>query len=67
MVWVICAINLMAADKSCNYLQVKGELIDDSKETWIVDFSNYINSHPKFKEYNNLVQYVNNNECLYVK
>ena len=67
MVWVICAMSLMSNSMVRVDVQVKALLVSDNKEEWAVDITDYVNKHPEFKEYNNFVVFVNNNECLYAK
>lgn len=66
-VLVICSIMLLTEVGYYVPVQAKGILVDDKAELWVVDFSEYINKHRPYKKYNNLVQEINNNECLYVK
>ena len=44
--------------------EATGAIVDDSHETWVVDFTSFIHNHPELKNIN-LVQFVPNNFCLY--
>lgn len=66
MTWVICMLTLMNNSGMPEQVQAKGFIVDDFKETWIVDITDYIQEHPRFKQFNNLVVEVNNNECAYI-
>lgn len=67
MVWVICALVLAANDGTHEQVNVKAFIIDDFKETWIIDITDYIHDHPRYKNFNELVVEVNNNMCAYAK
>ncbi len=67
MTTVICTLILMSSPNSRDVVRVKGKLINDINETWVVDFTSFIKTNPKYMEYNNLVIHINNNYCEYVK
>lgn len=66
MILVTCFFVLLDIDGYRSAPQITGKLISDEHETWIVDITDYIKSHPKLSN-NNLVQFVKETDCMYAR
>lgn len=63
----MCVVVLYTGDYR-HVLEIKAPAMHtDQDEAWLIDITEYIDKHPKFRQDNNLVQVVNPNMCRFVK
>lgn len=61
---VICTFLFMVGPNQSRLAHVEGKVIDATKETWQVDFTEALERGGYPKGYDHSVRYINNNSCL---
>jgi hypothetical protein len=69
MLEVVCTFILISnqGTRMKEVVQAPGFAMKTDQDRWLVDISWYINKFPRFKDYNNLVQETDSNDCLVIK
>jgi hypothetical protein len=63
MIQLVTCVFVLLNNGQRDVQEIQGDLVSDSTETWMVDITAFIKSHPEYKD-NNLVQLVDSNMCL---
>lgn len=65
LMFVICFIALQVSPIHWENVTAEGKIIKERESTWYVDFTEFLKTHPEFKEWNYQVLSVNANDCSY--
>lgn len=67
MTYVICILTLYTSTFKFDTVQVRAKLVNDDKNMWVIDISEFLKTHDQYKEFTNEVFEVESNSCGYAK